>query len=69
MRSGVIISGLLKLGTFTHPSGTRRLVSMRRGMPLLRLRTDRRTTGYDEVLLSTEDAEPIARTMQGSLAR
>lgn len=38
-------------------------------MPLLRLRTDRRTTGYDEVLLSTEDAEPIARTMQGSLAR
>lgn len=66
MRSGLVVSGFRKLGTFTHPSGTRRLVSMKRGMPLLRLSTDRSETGFDEVLLSTEDASRIAAELQGS---
>jgi hypothetical protein len=68
MRVGLVVSGYRKLGTFTHPSGTRRLVSMKRGMPLLRLRTDRRETGFDEILLSTDDAERIAHEIHGSLA-
>jgi len=69
MRSGLVVSGYRKLGTFTHPAGARRLVSMKRGMPLLRLRTDRRETGFDEILLSTDDALRIAHGIDGSLAQ
>ncbi|MGI6877771.1 hypothetical protein [Microbacterium sp. gxy059] len=69
MRSGLVVSGYRKLGTFTHPSGVRRLVSMKRGMPLLRIRTVRDETGFDEILLSTEDADDIARRLDGSRAR
>lgn len=69
IRSGLVVSGYRKLGTFTHPSGTKRLVSMKRGMPLLRLLTDRSQTGFDEVLLSCVDAERIARAIQEGVAR
>ncbi|MGF2947661.1 hypothetical protein [Microbacterium alcoholitolerans] len=69
MRSGLVVSGYRKLGTFTQPSGMRRLVSMRRGMPLLRLRTNRNETGFDEILLSSVDAERIAHAIQGGVAR
>lgn len=69
MRSGLVVSGFRKLGTFTHPSGTRRLVSMRRGVPLLRLRTLRNEIGFDEVLLSIDDASSVAKAIQGSLIR
>jgi len=69
IRSGLVVSGYRKLGTFTHPSGTRRLVSMKRGMPLLRLGTVRDETGFDEILLSTDDAERIAHALHESLAR
>lgn len=68
-RSGLAVSGYRKLGTFTHPLGARRLVSMVRGVPLLRLRTIRSETGFDEVLLSTRDAERIAAEFPGSLAQ
>ncbi|MGP9537930.1 hypothetical protein ACT3SP_07955 [Brachybacterium sp. AOP43-C2-M15] len=60
VRSGLVVSGYRKVGTFRHPSGTRRLVSMKRGLPLLRIHVDRAVTGYDEVLLSTSEAERIA---------
>lgn len=69
IRSGFVVSGYRKLGTFTHPSGVRRLVSMKRGMPLLRLHTVRDETGFDEILLSTDDAESIAHNIQEGLAR
>ena len=69
MRSGLVVSGFRKLGTFTHPSGVRRLVSMKRGIPLLRLHTDRDETGFDEILLSTDDAPYIAHAIDGSLAQ
>lgn len=69
MRSGLVVSGYRKLGTFTHPSGVRRLVSMKRGVPLLRLSTVRGETGFDEILLSTEDAGSIAQAICGSVAR
>ncbi|MCD7102076.1 hypothetical protein [Pseudoclavibacter sp. 13-3] len=59
-RSGLVISGFRKLGVFTHPRGTRRLVSMKRGLPLLRLTVDRTQVGFDEILLSTPDADRIA---------
>ncbi|MGW9628949.1 hypothetical protein [Microbacterium sp. NPDC055521] len=69
LRSGLVVSGYRKLGTFTHPSGARRLVSMKRGLPLLRLGTVRGETGFDEVLLSTEDADRIAQAIHGSVSR
>ena len=69
MRSGLVVSGYRKVGTFTHPSGVRRLVSMKRGMPLLRLSTVRDAIGFDEILLSTEDADRIAQAIHGSVAR
>lgn len=64
IRSGLSISGLRKLGVFTHPSGARRLVDMRRGMPLLRIVTDREMTGFDELLLSTPVAAQLASAVQ-----
>lgn len=67
MRSGLVVSGYRKLGTFTHPSGMRRLVSMKRGLPLLRLRTNRNESGFDEILLSSVDAEHIAHATYGSV--
>ncbi|MGO1974687.1 MAG: hypothetical protein ACTH2Q_17155 [Propionibacteriaceae bacterium] len=56
-RSGMVVSGFLKLARFTHPNGTRRLVAMRRGLPLLRIRL--RGQEFDEVLVSTPDADTL----------
>ena len=42
---------------------------MKRGMPLLRLHTVRDETGFDEILLSTDDAESIAHNIQAGVAR
>lgn len=63
LRSGLVVSGYRKVATFVHPSGTRRLVSMKRGLPLLRVQVDRAVTGFDELLLSTVDAAVIARAL------
>lgn len=62
LRSGLVVSGWYKLATFTHPDGTRRLVAMRRGQPLLRVRfADRaEADGLDELLISTPDAARLA---------
>lgn len=62
MRSGLVVSGWRKLGTFRHPNGTRRLVSMSRGLPLLRIRPRNRDLGggFDELLISASNAAEIA---------
>lgn len=57
MRSGLAVSGHLKVGRFRHPSGVRRLVAMRRGLPLLRLTLAGQE--FDEVLVSDAHAERI----------
>ncbi|MGV2901698.1 hypothetical protein ACNPM4_08455 [Microbacterium sp. AGC62] len=67
MRSGLVVSGYRKLGTFRHPSGVRRLVSMKRGHRLLRIAVDRATIGFDEILLSTDDAESIAAEIRAAV--
>lgn len=61
-RAGLVISGFRKLGTFRHPDGTRRLVSMKRGLPLLRIRMRDREVGagFDELLVSTPGAAELA---------
>jgi len=68
-RSGLVVSGYRKVGVFTHPSGHRRLVSMARGLPLLRVVTDRTATGFDEVLVSTPDADALARAIASAPLR
>ncbi|ATG54895.1 hypothetical protein CFK41_09065 [Brachybacterium ginsengisoli] len=67
MKSGLVISGYRKLGTFRHPSGVRRLVSMKRGHPLLRITVDRAAVGFDEILLSTDAAESIAADLRSDV--
>lgn len=67
IRSGLVVSGRRKLGIFRHPSGLRRLVSMRRGMPLLRVGVDRAATGFDELLLSAPDAARLAATLTSAV--
>ncbi|WP_258724485.1 hypothetical protein [Cellulomonas sp. NS3] len=57
-RSGLVVSGRIKVGTFRHPSGVRRLVAMRRGLPLLRLTLVGQE--FDELLVSDVHAERIA---------
>lgn len=64
-RRGLAVTGYRKLGTFTHPSGLKRLVSMKRGLPLLRVQVERGTTGFDELLLSTVDAVATAGDING----
>lgn len=61
-RSGLAVPGVRKLGTFRHPNGTRRLVSMTRGEPLLRIRFHSKAlgAGFDELLISSHDAAGIA---------
>lgn len=65
VRFGVAISGFLKVGVFTHPRGTRRLVSMRRGTPVLRVGLRGRKAGddFDEILVSTPEAAAIAAAL------
>ncbi|WP_139416781.1 hypothetical protein [Agromyces laixinhei] len=62
VRSGLVVSGYRKLGTFIHPAGMKRLVSMRRGEPVLRISLSGRRAGceFDELLLSHPDATAIA---------
>ncbi len=61
IRKGLVVSGYLKLATFRHPDGTRRLVTMRRGRPLLRIRLSQQI--YDELLLSTPEAPALATAL------
>lgn len=67
VRSGLVVSGYRKLGVFTHPSGMRRLVSMTRGRKLLRIAVDRAMVGFDEILLSTDDADSIAAALRATV--
>lgn len=67
-RSGLAISGIRKLGIYRHPDGTRRLVSMTRGLPLLRIRLrDREVAGFDELLVSTPEAAEVAAELAAQL--
>ncbi|MCF2573955.1 hypothetical protein [Brevibacterium sp. UCMA 11754] len=68
LRSGLNISGYRKLGTYRHPNGTRRLVAMKAGEPVLRIRlTDgSENGGFDELLISTPNAEEVSAALRRS---
>jgi hypothetical protein len=60
VRSGLVVTGLVKVGRWGIGTGQRQLVIVRRGVPVLRLLVDRSVTGYDEMLISTPDAARLA---------
>jgi hypothetical protein len=65
-RSGLVITGVLKVGRWGIGTGKHRFVSVRRGVPGLRLVLDRSAAeelGYDELLVSTPDAAGIAAAL------
>ncbi|MGW4501296.1 hypothetical protein ACWENR_22110 [Micromonospora sp. NPDC004336] len=59
-RSGLAVSGFVKIGTWGVFGGPRQLVSARAGQPGLHLTVDRTATGYDEILLSDPAATTVA---------
>lgn len=65
-RSGLNISGYRKLGTYRHPNGTRRLVAMKVGEPVLRIRLADipESGGFDELLISTPNAAEVEAELQ-----
>jgi len=58
LRSGVQVTGVLKVGRWGMESSTRRWVSVRRNLPALRISLDGDRAGlpYDELLISTPAA-------------
>ncbi|MEU3770419.1 hypothetical protein AB0E55_35610 [Amycolatopsis keratiniphila] len=60
-RAGALISGVLKVGYWGLGTGTRQLVSARRGVPGLRIEIDRGLAGlpFDEVLVSVPNAADL----------
>ncbi|MFK0250809.1 hypothetical protein ACIQUM_39455 [Amycolatopsis azurea] len=61
-RAGVLVSGVLKVGYWGLGTGIRQLVSVRRGVPALRIAIDREAAGlpFDEVLVSARNAAELA---------
>lgn len=63
-RVGLLISGVVKIGRWGLGTGTRQLVSVKRGVPALRITLDRTVTGFDELLISTTDADRLAEAIR-----
>lgn len=65
-RSGVVVTGLLKLGRWGVGTPTRRFVSVRRWVPALRIGVDeafRAQLGYHEILVSTPDVDRLVERL------
>lgn len=70
LRYGLHVAARWKLGIWKHPSGTKRLIAMKRGTSVLRvqLARDQVDGRFDELLISTPEAERIAATVQANAA-
>jgi hypothetical protein len=62
-RRGLLVSGVVKVGIWGLGAGVRQLVSVTRGAPALRITLDRTVTGFDELLISTTDADRVAEAI------
>ncbi|TWH63193.1 hypothetical protein L612_001000001450 [Rhodococcus rhodochrous J38] len=69
IRSGMVISGFLKVGTFRHPRGIKRLVAMKRGHPVLRVALGGPEVEFDELLLSSPEAYTLADALRSAGVR
>lgn len=65
-RSGLVVTGVLKLGRWGIGTPTRRFVSVRRWVPALRIVVDdafQGQLGYHEILISTPDVDRITAAL------
>ncbi|WP_433287834.1 hypothetical protein ACQPZQ_34395 [Pseudonocardia sp. CA-142604] len=65
-RSGLVVSGILKLGRWGIGTPTSRFVSVRRWVPALRLVVGdrfREQLGYHEILISTPDVDQLVESL------
>jgi hypothetical protein len=62
-RRGLLVSGVVKVGIWGLGAGVRQLVSVKRKVPALRITLDRTVTGFDELLISTTDADRVAEAI------
>jgi hypothetical protein len=70
MRAGLVVAGLLKVGTWRSP-GAARLVCVKRGLPTLRVAVDRTRSGgrFDEILISAPGARAAADALNARARR
>lgn len=69
-RTGLLVSGVMKVGVWGLGAGVRQLVSVRRAVPALRITLDRQASGarFDELLISTADAARLAQSIRARRA-
>ncbi|GAA3159768.1 MULTISPECIES: hypothetical protein [Nonomuraea] len=65
---GLLVSGVIKVGTWTSLTGVKRLVAARREVTGLRIALKNRAPGYDELILSVPDAEQLQRRLIAVMA-
>ncbi|WP_030913825.1 hypothetical protein [Streptosporangium amethystogenes] len=63
LRSGLVVSGYIKVGTWTSFGGVKRLVAAQRGVPGVRIVLRHRVAGVDELILGVQDAQEIRRRL------
>ncbi|WP_049567143.1 hypothetical protein [Nonomuraea sp. SBT364] len=63
IRFGLLVTGVVKIGTWTSFSGVKRLVVARRDVPGLRITLKGRVAGHDELVLSLPDADELLRRL------
>lgn len=68
MHSGLVVSGFRKVGMWTSLSGVRRLLCMKRGLPILRIGLRPGSSEFAEVLVSSADAPQVASRLTGAAA-
>jgi hypothetical protein len=60
LRSGLVVSGVLKVGAWTSLAGVRRLVAARKGVAGVRIVLKQRSAeGYDELILSSPELQAV----------
>ncbi|MEV4219168.1 hypothetical protein [Nonomuraea sp. NPDC049725] len=60
---GLLVSGFVKIGTWTSSDGVKRLVAARHDVPGLRIALTDRVAGHDELILSLPDADDLLRRL------
>ncbi|GAA4231382.1 hypothetical protein GCM10023075_43400 [Streptosporangium album] len=64
---GLLVSGFIKVGTWRSLGGVRQLVAARRDVTGLRIVLKGRASGYDELIISVQDAREIQRNLAAAL--
>ncbi|TDD53232.1 hypothetical protein E1286_07340 [Nonomuraea terrae] len=68
VRYGLLVSGVIKIGTWTSLSGVKRLVAARRQVSGLRIVLKSRASHHDELILSVPDAAHLHRRLIAATA-